>query len=152
MPPPGQGPEISIIAEMITPALLLMASGSLIATVLARIGRIVEYVRKIADAAQHADQRVSDEDRGLLNILEQRARLAEQALILYYGAVFLFVLTCLLIGLDRFLGHVIYAAPVASAMLGVAVVLVASGFMVAECRLAMQQLRGEVAAVAKAGS
>ncbi len=147
MPTSGAAPEVSIIAEMITPALLLLASGSLIATVLARIGRVVEHVRKIGEACHGSDAELYASQRELLSILDRRGRMAETALICYYFAVVLFVLTCLLIGVDRFLEHRIYAAPVCTAMLGVATVLAGSWLMVAECRLAMRQLRSEVAAI-----
>jgi hypothetical protein len=39
-----------IIAAMITPALLIMASGSLIASALIRMGRVVDHVRKLAES------------------------------------------------------------------------------------------------------
>lgn len=39
----------AIIAAMITPALLIMVSGSLIATALARLGPVVDRVRKLAE-------------------------------------------------------------------------------------------------------
>ncbi len=150
MPNSGAGPEVSIIAEMITPALLLLASGSLIATVLARIGRIVELVRKIGDATKRSGVPVTQSDRELLSILDHRSRLAEKALISYYLAVVLFVATCLLIAIDRLIGHVIYIAPIFCAMAGVFIVLVGSWLMVAECRLAMRQLRGELDDIVRA--
>jgi hypothetical protein len=40
----------SFIAAMITPALLILASGSLIATALARLSRIVDRIRNIAES------------------------------------------------------------------------------------------------------
>jgi hypothetical protein len=129
---------------MITPALFILGSGSLIATVLARVGRIVELVRKIGESAKRSRAGLSNMERSLLTTLTRRGDLAEKALMSYYGAVLVFVLTCLLIGIDHLLSHAIYAAPVCSAILGVSLVLIGSGYMVAECRVAMQQLRSEI--------
>ncbi len=145
-------PEVAIIAAMITPALLILASGSLIATVLARIGRIVELVRKIAEVTKSSQSGISSANRELLTILKQRGSLAEKALIAYYAAVVLFVLTCLLIGVNKFVNHELYAFPIATAMIGVTLVLTGSAFMVGECRLAMKQLRGEIDEINQAKS
>ena len=41
----------AIISAMITPALLILASGSLIATALVRLARVVDRVRKLAETA-----------------------------------------------------------------------------------------------------
>lgn len=140
----GVSPDVQIIQAMITPALLILASGSLIATVLARVGRIVELVRKIAEAVKSSATEISETDRKLLLTLRKRAELAERAMIAYYAAVVCFVLTCLLIGIDRFVNHMIYFVPVTTAMIGVILVLAGSAFMVSECRVAMHQLRGEI--------
>ncbi len=62
----------AIIAAMITPALLIMASGSLIATGTARLGRIMDRVRELAED----DEKV---ERQVLQIYERRAILMERA-------------------------------------------------------------------------
>ena len=144
VPTSAPSPEVATIAAMITPALFILGSGSLIATVLARIGRIVELVRKIGDHEAASNTKLSDPHRALLATLTQRGELAEKALVSYYAAVVCFVLTCLLIGINRFVDHVLYVAPIVSAMVGVVLVLSGSAFMVAECRVAMTQLRGEI--------
>jgi hypothetical protein len=43
----GFSPSQAIIAAMITPALLILALGSLIATALVRLARVVDRVRKL---------------------------------------------------------------------------------------------------------
>ena len=48
----------------------------------------------------------------MLSILSRRGTPAEYEFLSYYGAVVLFVLTCRLIGVDRFLGHYIYVTPI----------------------------------------
>jgi Protein of unknown function (DUF2721) len=47
----GASPAQTMIAAMITPALLILASGSLIATALVRLGRVVDRVRKLGEKA-----------------------------------------------------------------------------------------------------
>ena len=137
-------PEVAVVAAMITPALLILASASLLATVLARIGRIVDLVRKIGEAAKQHSCGASDAEQRLLKTLARRGKFAETALVSYYAAVVCFVLTCLLIGIDRFVHYALYIAPISSAMIGVLLVLTGSAFMVGECRMAMRQLAAEV--------
>ncbi len=87
----------AIIAAMITPALLIMASGSLIASALLRMGRVVDRVRKLAEE----DKPISPEE---LASHERRAMLAEQAMRLFFTAVAVFVAAGAAIGADRLIG------------------------------------------------
>lgn len=127
---------------MITPALLILASGSLLATVMARLARVVEQLR-------HAREVVGESDRlsSILKLLRQRAGHAEASLTALFVAVGFFIATCLLIAVDRFAGHALFWAPITSAILGMSMLLYASWHMVAECRVAVRQLRDEIASI-----
>jgi hypothetical protein len=74
-----------IISAMITPALLILASGSLIATALVRLARVVDRVRRLSETRDAPAA-------GELHRHERRALLAERAVRLYYCAVVCFVL------------------------------------------------------------
>lgn len=141
MPNPLTSPDVSIISEMITPALFIVASGSLLGAALARLARIVDYFRKLSGAEDAA----SDQNMAILQLVEKRADLAEATVAMVCFAIMAFVLTCFLIAVDRWLNHTIYLAPVAFAIIGVLLLLVASVLMVVECRMGQRQLRSEIA-------
>ncbi len=84
----------TIIGARITPALLIMASGSLIATALVRLARVVDRVRKLAEQGHAAP--------GELRLHSRRALLAERALQLYFLAVVSFVVAGFGIALDHY--------------------------------------------------
>ena len=79
---------------MITPALLILASGSLIATSLARLGRIMDRIRKIAESGAPLLS-VAELERERL-----RAGYANRATILFVAAS-LFVIAGIAIAVDR---------------------------------------------------
>jgi hypothetical protein len=104
---------------MITPALLILAAGSLIGATLVRLGRIVDRVRAMSTIGSR-----SVEPSEIINH-DRRARLALGAIMAYFTAVALFV-----------------AAGISIAM----VLLVAgAGAMVVECREAASLISADLA-------
>jgi hypothetical protein len=102
-------PAQAVVSAMITPALLILASASLVATALVRLGRVVDRSRVLIgtiDAEQVADP---DQLRGALVLHQRRALYAERSVGLFFIAVVVFVLDCLSIGLDHFAGDVLTA-------------------------------------------
>jgi hypothetical protein len=96
-------PAQSVVAAMITPALLILASGSLVATALVRLARVVDRSRVLIatiDAGQVADP---GSLRRSLDHSERRALYAERSVGLFFVAVVVFVLDCLSIGVDHLL-------------------------------------------------
>ena len=80
MPQTPLSPSVSIISEMITPALLILASGSLLGTVVARLGRVVDRARKIA-ADLNSDATKRDETaRETMHLLERRETCFERSM------------------------------------------------------------------------
>jgi hypothetical protein len=137
----GISPAQAMIAAMITPALLILASASLIATALVRLARVVDRVRKLAEAA---DPR---RDAGEMRRHERRALLAERAVSLYFLAVLCFVIAGFAIAVDHALGDRLAWLPVAVTTLGMCLIVAGSAAMLAECRLAFAQIRAEIAAL-----
>src|SRR5260370_8767133 len=110
-----------MITAMITPALLILASGSLIATVLVRLARVVDRVRKLAelrDALRDADE---------IRRHERRALLAERAISLYFFAVLCFVIAGFVIAIDHAVGDRLTWLPVAVTPLGLGPIAPARG-------------------------
>ncbi len=120
---------------MITPALLVLACGSLLATALVRIGRIVDRIRAFSSAAESADD---------LARYERRASLAERAIVAFFAAVVTIVAAC--IALDRVVAGIGWI-PVALTLVGMALITFGAAAMAAESRLASLQLRAEISAL-----
>ena len=128
---------------MITPALLILASGSLIATVLVRLARVVDRVRKLAEL------REAPRDANEIRRHERRALLAERAISLYFFffAVLCFVIAGFAIAIDHALGDRLTWLPVLVTTLGMCLIVAGSATMLAECRLAFAQIRAEIASL-----
>jgi hypothetical protein len=96
---------VATIAAMITPALLLLGSASLVASALMRMARVVDRARVLASIAHEgALDKIgitTDQMRSWLDSHAQRARYAERSITLLYSAIVVFISTCLSIALDR---------------------------------------------------
>jgi hypothetical protein len=131
----------AIIAAKITPALLILACGSLIATALVRLGRVVDRVRRLPElgAAVAAAELVRH---------RRRAMLAERAVALFFCAVVCFVAAGFGIALDHLTAGRLAWLPVVLTVAGMALIVAGSALMVAECRGAAAQIADEVARLA----
>ncbi len=132
-------PAQAIVAAMITPALLILASASLIATVLVRLARVVDRIRKLAEA-QSRNPLGEEIERQ-----ERRALLAERALGFFFSAVTTIVLAGFSIALDRARAGPLSWIPVPLTTLGMALIVAGCAAMLAETRLSIAQLRAEIA-------
>jgi hypothetical protein len=139
---------VATIAAMITPALLLLGSASLVASALVRMARVVDRARMLAKIAHEGASDTlgitSDQLRSWLESHAQRARYAERSIALLYGAIVIFISTCLSIGLDRATGGSLSGLPVALAVGGTLLLLAGGAYMVAESRLSGDQIRAEI--------
>src|SRR5450755_845226 len=130
----GFSPAQAIIGAMITPALLILASGSLIATALVRLARVVDRLRKLAEVDGGAV------DAKLLERHKRRALCAERAVQLFFYAVVCFVMAGFAIAIDHFGGDALVLLPV-----GMALIVAGCAAMLTECRLATEQILLELA-------
>jgi hypothetical protein len=132
----------ALISAMITPALLILASGSLIATALVRLARVVDRVRKLTEAGETPT-------RGELHRHERRALLAERALQSYFFAVVCFVVAGIAIGIDHLAADRLTWLPVAVTLLGMGLIVAGSAAMLWECKLAVAELGAEIKVLAR---
>lgn len=104
----GAGSSLSIVSAMITPAILILAAGSLVNTTLVRLGRAADQSRLLIEqgdafhaAGNHKAMRIVEErlDRQL-----KRARLSRRALMGYYVAIALFLVASLAIAINQLVG------------------------------------------------
>ena len=130
-------PSQAVIAAMVTPALLILASGSLIATALVRLARVVDRVRRLADLGAKAP---ADE----LRRHRDRALLAERAVQIYFAAVLCFVVAGFGIAIDHLSSERLFWLPVGLTVAGMALIVAGSAAMFAECRAAAIQIHEEL--------
>ncbi len=131
----------SLITAMISPALLIGASASLIATTLMRLARVIDRVRKLSERPEHIVEHHE------LRRFERRAMLAEGALRCYFVAVVCFVLSSFAVAADHMSGNQLSWLPVVVTIGGMCMIVAGSALMLRECRLATDQIQHEIAAL-----
>lgn len=140
---------ISIISAMITPAILLLASGNLVSSTLTRIARVFDRAREIIDrvhAARTAGDAVAAELlEGMLRSYLRRTSLLERALSAYYLAIGLFVAASLAIAFDNIIAHIVPWLSIAFVVAGAVLLLLGSLAIFLETNLAAGVLRHEIA-------
>jgi hypothetical protein len=133
---------------MITPALLLLGSASLVASALMRMARIVDRARVLAAIVHEGTAArvgiTTDSLQTWLARHAQRARYAERSIALLYAAIVVFIATCLSIALDRALDGAVSWLPVILAIGGTLLLLTGGIYMVAESRLSAVQISDEI--------
>jgi hypothetical protein len=144
----SQSAAVATIAAMITPALLLLGSASLVASALMRMARVVDRARILVSVAHEGTMGklgiTTDQLRSWLHGHAQRAGYAERSITLLYAAIVLFISTCLSIALDRALGGSLSWLPVMLAVGGTLLLLSGGAYMVAESRLSGEQISTEI--------
>jgi len=139
---------VATIAAMITPALLLLGSASLVASALLRMARVVDRARVLASLThESAFDKIGitpDQMGAWLESHAQRARYAERSITFLYSAIVVFILTCLSIALDRALGGSLSWLPVMLAVAGTLLLLTGGAYMVVESRLSGEQISAEI--------
>ena len=137
------------LSAMITPALFLTASGSLIISTSNRMARIADRVRTLNETIDRLDRGLGETDfvpdriklaEGQLARMSKRNRRIRSALTYLYLALASFAATSLLIAVDVWLGHRIAAVPTALAIVGVVLLTTAC---VKLAREALAALHGE---------
>jgi Protein of unknown function (DUF2721) len=145
---------------MITPAVLISASGTMILSTSTRLGRVVDRVRLLSDRLrQLANEEVTieflEEERAMLydqlDKLTSRSRLLQRALTTFYLAVGVFVASSVAIGAVAFL----YArgaatsgrgawVPVVMGLIGALFLFYGSVLLIFEARLALSATHAEM--------
>jgi hypothetical protein len=133
---------------MITPALLLLGSASLVASALMRMARVVDRARILSAVAHEGTLDkigvTPDELRTWLESHAKRARYAERSITLLYAAIVVFISTCLSIGLDRATDGSLSWLPIVLVVAGTLLLLMGGACMVAESRLSGEQIAAEI--------
>jgi hypothetical protein len=148
----GDG-TLAILSAMITPAVLILASGSLILTTSNRLSRVIDRVRELAGelgwapgaaAAPALDRERRELLADLLKRTVERARLLQRALVSLYSGLSVFVATSIVIGvieLTRFSGG---AVILFLGFLGGSLLFYASMLLIVESRRAVTTIFTEM--------
>ena len=141
-------PGLSIISTMITPAVLILAAGSLVTSTFSRLVRISDRARALMAAVD--DARASGFEPGvalytqLLREYRRRSVLVEDALSAYYLSIGVLVMASLAIAIDRLTGNRFTWIPVTLTVLGAVVLFWGTFRLLQETRISAGSLRKEI--------
>jgi hypothetical protein len=141
-------PALAVISAMLTPAILILAAGSLANSTLVRLARTVDRTRQLiaeGDLFHRAgNMKAVAIIGGRVDVQVRRAELARRALGGYYLAIAMFLLASLVIALNQILGdRYPYAGPII-VILGGFVLFIATATIVIEVNISAGTLREEV--------
>ena len=143
----ASSPALVIISAMITPALLILGSASLVATALQRLARAIDRARAILQLSEEDKRKLGwtqDVSQRWLERYAARSVMAERAVTAFFLAVGILVLGCLSIAIDRYFADMLTWLPVSLTIIGMFMILAGAYFMVQESRLANLQIREEI--------
>lgn len=132
-----------VLGAMITPAVLISASGTLVLSTSNRLTRVVDRVRALAGEAERLRKEGIEEETRTrliaeqLPVLSRRALLLRSALTVLYTAIGLLVATSIAVGIVAVLGWTYGWVPVVFGLAGACALLYGSLLLVREARLAI---------------
>jgi hypothetical protein len=134
-----------ILSSMITPALLISASGTLSLSTANRLGRVVDRIRSLTDLAESLPDGVATDE-----VVEKRTLIADQiqwhtrrlwllqhTIVTLYTAIGLLVGASLTVGLSASTKWALGWVPVAFGLSGAVALFLAASMLIRESRLAV---------------
>jgi hypothetical protein len=152
---------LAVLTSMITPALLLSASGTFILSTSNRLGRCVDRIRRISEQLEYevdpSTQKPLSPERiqmlvGMLDYNGRRARILAQVMISFYLAAGSFVFTSVAIGVASVLVERLSWLPVSLGIGGALFMGYGSLRLIFEARLSEESLLVEIAFVEKSAA
>ncbi|HKW45548.1 MAG TPA: DUF2721 domain-containing protein [Candidatus Eremiobacteraceae bacterium] len=141
------GASLTIVSAMITPAILILAAGSLVNTTLVRLGRAVDRARWLID---RGDEYRAAGNQNAVRVTDQRlerqlkrAELSRLSLSGYYVAIALFLVSSLAIAINELTGDPFPMVGPAIVILGGIVLLLSTAAVVVEVNISAGTLREE---------
>lgn len=145
---------ITFLTAMITPALLISASGTLILTTSTRLGRVIDRARELE---RRLNELIMTENKAeiplysrrieavfdLLDKVTTRSRLLQRSLFIFYCSLVMFVLTSLVIGVVG-LVNLYEWLPIPIGLVGILFVFYGSILMMQESRMATATTNAEM--------
>lgn len=145
----------ALLSAMITPAVLISASGTLILSTSNRLGRAADRVRALSGRYRELGREEADLDEPFapeerthiarqLPVLMRRVRVLQRALTAFYASVGLFVLTSVVIGSASLTGLSIGIVPIVLGVVGTGVLSYGALLLLIESRLALDTTYAEM--------
>ncbi|HQU84331.1 MAG TPA: DUF2721 domain-containing protein [Pyrinomonadaceae bacterium] len=145
---------IEFLTAMITPALLISATGSLVLSTSTRLGRVVDRVRELE---KRLSELIMDENKDkialydkrldtIVNLLDKvttRARILQRAMSGFYYGLGLFILTSVAIAIAG-LFNIARWMPIPIGVIGILCLLYGSILMLRETRMATATINAEM--------
>lgn len=145
---------IGFLTAMITPALLISASGTLVLTTSTRLGRVIDRSRELET---RLNELITTKDKAeiplytrrievvfeLLDKVTTRSRMLQKALFVFYCSLVMFVLTSLTIAVVGLLNHYAWI-PIPIGLIGMLFVFYGSIMMMQESRMATATTNAEM--------
>jgi hypothetical protein len=145
--------SLGILSSMITPAVLILASGSLITTTSQRLSRVIDRVRKVsqefAQLGTGGEKGIELENKRrilykLLKKSARRSKLLTRTMILLYVSLGCFVATSLALGVVAVTNSDFTWIPTAFGMIGAVVLFFSSAILIVESRVAFSAIEDEL--------
>jgi hypothetical protein len=134
---------LTALSAMITPAVLILATGQLILTTSQRLARAMDRARKLSEKIEELDQnniKINKKKKVLFYQLlygsATRSRRLQQSLSILYLALSIFVCTSITIGLLEVFGFLEVWVPVVLGLLGITFLFYATIILISETRIA----------------
>jgi hypothetical protein len=145
---------IEFLTAMITPALLISATGSLVLSTSTRLGRVVDRVRALEVRLSEV---ITVEDKATLPLYDQRvevivelldkvtsrSRILQRAMVAFYYGLGFFILTSVTIAIAGILS-VFRWMPIPMGIVGIVFLFYGSLLMLREARMATATIRAEM--------
>lgn len=149
---------LSVLTAMITPALLISATGTFILSTSNRLGRVIDRVRKLTEIIEelmHKDAQAEllDDRRALyiaaIRRQSQRANILQRTMRIFYTAAVMFILASVAIGIAAVFPRGFNWLPVALGLSGACLLLVGALHLLFEAKLSHEGLLEETAFIQK---
>ena len=143
---------LTILSAMITPAVLILATGSLSLTTSNRLSRSIDRVRKVSEKIGQLNETETAEDQQKEKIFltqqllfaTRRSRLMQRAMTSLYLSLSIFVATIIAIGIFELLGLGFAGVLLFLGFSGVSLVFYACMQLILETRLAIHAVNMEM--------
>lgn len=145
---------IEFLTAMITPALLISATGSLVLSTSTRLGRVIDRARQLEERiseliySEHKDEIPLYDIRvetivNLLDKVTSRSRILQRAMVAFYYGLGFFILTSVIIAIAG-LFNVVRWMPIPVGVIGIVFLFYGSILMLREARMATATVNAEM--------
>jgi hypothetical protein len=150
---PDLSGALTILSAIITPAVLILATGSLLLTTSQRLSRSMDRARKLADQLENLSKDSKGDEKSeekkiiifeQMRLAAKRAKILQRAMTDLYLTLGIFVSTSVVIGIFEALNLRILWVPIALGLSGTALLFYGSLILINESRIALSSVNKEI--------